>query len=1416
MTHLDLLTAGGTYQLGAYSFGGFANSSVTVTLPAQPSFVQSKLTIPATAQSQIACAVTATISDGQGGYTTETVIALLEVRDVCSVSTGYECVRITSTQTNYVPNLLNSFLYQTMEGIGNVAVSFVPPLPGYYSMSVLALQSGVLAQYWDNIWFDGTFTTVIHDRINLTWTGALVGYAAQFVSAKYFFFVVPLYSEEYTFTIDGDDSYILYVNGNLTINGWNTSCQVLSGVYSMQAGSYYFLQIEFRQLLGTARLILYWQSRSQAFQIVPPDYIYWPTRIPDSPWVQTVTQGLSKASLCYFTGPSSIKAGYTTTMSFYSVDANGIIISNPTDIYTVQFTSTLFYSSTYVSNGQSTLSFSLPTAQTYTVSVTLYGISIKGSPFSLTVAGGDLSGLLTTTSILTTSSYPVGSFQSFPVAPFDAFGNSLQSSTGISMTLSLLSTPQSSLAVSPPTNWAITYGAQVVQYSALSISFKVYIAGSYSVSFTINSVTLAGYPKTITTSASSIMVEHSSVTYTSTQVVAGNNFTAEIQARDNYYNNLTTLSTLTSTFTSSGGDVGYISTSGGVITASIMLTIAGSISLTLSINSVAVALPVITVSASSILSSSTSALTQVTSTVAAGGLASALIVWKDAYGNSWYNPSDNYSIQIIGATWTVTDNKNGTYLIQFTPLTAQVYSINVTLNSIGIIGSPGTVTVSVSAIRGIYSAFTSTSNVVAGTGLFNITSKDIGGNTIANPVRNPLMGNQYYVAIFQGPQSLSVNGTFTDYSCFNINFTQITTAGSYTVALGLVEALGMKGFYYQDSAFTILYEIYPFYNNPGATPQYYTEKDPQVSFDWTKGNPIINNANIPNLFSAKWTGKVYPSYTQTYTFYVLCDYRSRLTVAGTILFDNISTGKVATLQSGNLALNASVFYDIVLEYQNGGSGGYIYLQYSSTSVSLQTIPSSALYTQINSNLSPYSFSVLPTATRASNCIVAAGDSDPLTTAYSGKLKTITITAYDKYGNAQTATDTFFGLFQNSAVTITISGSSGSYTGTFTLTAQGVSTLSLFLQLSTGVIQALKPIYITVRPGPASAPNTVVTSPQTISAGTWGDATIKLYDAANNPLTTGGTVVLVTIASAVNTVPATQILVTDLGTGSYDCKFVAYIADTYTIDVSVNGGSYVGPSLSVIALGANPNNCIVAAPASVTLGDIIDIEITVNDQYNNAVIQSYSVFAFLYLSTNPNAKLLKFVITAVSNSYYTGTVNFTLANIDISGKCVLPSTDLTCDFTGNLSLVSGIFAPGVFAQYYSNIEFTGVPAVTEVENLISKNWGSTALGISASNLGVTWEGLLVSQSAMQLQITGTGYAFFYADTLNIMRLPDLPQANLTTDVYYWVKISYNNTNSLAQFAVQWMNVAYVDVPAANWYRWLDDTHLTGADLVIESL
>lgn len=1144
----SLLTSGGDYKVGCYNLLGFTNQTISVSLPSQPDFTLSTNQILENITSLVSFNILADVL-GLDGPSSEFVYALLELRDVCNITFGYECARVDMTNSYYIEDLLSSYIYWNISGSGTLKGEITVPFSGYYSMSIIGLQAGILGQFWDNIWFEGPFEVQYFKSFNISWNGVLAYYAKEFVSAKFFCFFTPKYTENYTISVKADDNFKLFINGDMIIDAWDSCCEEIEVFYYLVVGEYYYVQFEYRQLQTNAQIIMYWKSQSQSKQVIPEDVFFWPTRFMDSPWVQTVDQGLSKASLCYFTSENTVKAGYLSTINIYSVDFNGTVIDNPSDVFSIEFSSTIKMASIYKENGLSTLIFSLTQIGTYTVHIFLYGIEILNSPYTLTIIPGDLSPLKTTTSASSSSTYSVGVFNTITISPYDAYSNTLSSISDLSISLSLETPTLSTLSISPSDDWYSIYSQKIIIFSDLNIQFKVYISGTYSLSFFINSIILTNYPITITIQPSSIMPEHSLVIYSTTNLIAGDSFIANIQTQDNFYNNITSEITLTSSsFTSNYGNTGTVTISLGVITASIILTTSGSNVLTLKINDIEISMPTITVTANEILSYTHSEITKVTTSIVSGSIASFTIIAKDDYGNVRYNSNDSFEI-IMNVDYEISDYLNGTYYVYFYPLIVGTHLINVQVETFDIKSSPVSIVVSNSNIMGYYSTL-SVSSVTAGKGYFNIVSKDAGGNQITNPVRNKLMGKQYYFVTFQGLQSLTKNATFIDYSSYGVNFTELVKAGTYTAVLSLFEENGLIGFYYKDSSFLSMYQINSYFNHPNTSPSFYTQKDSQINFDWETGNPIINEAHIPSLFSIKWVGRLYIKYSETYTFIVTSDHRVRLTISGVILFDTITSKSSIIILSGSISLIGSCFYDFVLEYQNGGNFGRIFLQYSSTTESLKIIPSSSFYAQINSYLSPFTFNVVPAATSAAYCVVETGDDDLLEVGYSGKVKTFVILARDKYGNAQTGNDSFFAFVENLEVTVHVTGSAGVYYGTFTIDQIGNYKVKTYLNCASGAVLPSSSFTITIYPGEIKPINTILTGIQNLDAESWGSFSVKLYDQANNALTSGGYSVTIEILTLNTTVPSGQILIIDNKDGSYTGTFIIFIADIYNFTLYV--------------------------------------------------------------------------------------------------------------------------------------------------------------------------------------------------------------------------------------------------------------------------
>ncbi len=131
-----------------------------------------------------------------------------------------------------------------------------------------------------------------------------------------------------------------------------------------------------------------------------------------------------------------------------------------------------------------------------------------------------------------------------------------------------------------------------------------------------------------------------------------------------------------------------------------------------------------------------------------------------------------------------------------------------------------------------------------------------------------------------------------------------------------------------------------YFDNMNFTDLKVTRTDATVNFDWGGGSPYSSIG--VDTFTARWTGKVEPQYSQTYTFYTQTDDGVRLWVNGQLLIDKwIDQGP--TEWSGQIALTAGQRYDIRMDFYENGGGATAKLSWSSASQPKQIIPQNRLY-----------------------------------------------------------------------------------------------------------------------------------------------------------------------------------------------------------------------------------------------------------------------------------------------------------------------------------------------------------------------------------------------------------------------------------------------------------------------------------------
>lgn len=158
-----------------------------------------------------------------------------------------------------------------------------------------------------------------------------------------------------------------------------------------------------------------------------------------------------------------------------------------------------------------------------------------------------------------------------------------------------------------------------------------------------------------------------------------------------------------------------------------------------------------------------------------------------------------------------------------------------------------------------------------------------------------------------------------------------------------------------------------------------TRTDATVNFDWGSKSPATEIA--ADDFAVRWTGKIRPKYSETYTFSTTSDDGVRLWVNGVQLINRWSDS-AAQENRGTISLQADRQYDIKLEYYENRGLATAQLKWSSAHQLKEIVPQSALF----------SSALAATATNAKPVIMGA--SGPLATTQSASLPIVGLSVSD--------------------------------------------------------------------------------------------------------------------------------------------------------------------------------------------------------------------------------------------------------------------------------------------------------------------------------------------------------------------------------------------------------------------------------------
>ncbi len=259
-------------QSAGGSFNQLVNVDITLTNPAALPIdaFGFRMTYPSALVSFQSVSVAGTLTQSWvaiSGNETAPGVAQIGGFNFTPVTTGGVLVRVTFLVTTNVLGsgamALSNFV-DDIVGATTVNATFTTaPTPG---------GAGLLGEYYNNIDFTGALLQRVDPTVNFDWAlgSPDPSMGTNDFSVRWTGYVVPQFTQTYTFYTVTDDGVRLYVNNQLVINFWIDQAAIeRSGTIALTAGVPVAIRMEMYEQAGEAVAMLSWSSASQPKQIIP-------------------------------------------------------------------------------------------------------------------------------------------------------------------------------------------------------------------------------------------------------------------------------------------------------------------------------------------------------------------------------------------------------------------------------------------------------------------------------------------------------------------------------------------------------------------------------------------------------------------------------------------------------------------------------------------------------------------------------------------------------------------------------------------------------------------------------------------------------------------------------------------------------------------------------------------------------------------------------------------------------------------------------------------------------------------------------------------------------------------------------------------------------------------------------------------
>ena len=965
----------------------------------------------------------------------------------------------------------------------------------------------------------------------------------------------------------------------------------------------------------------------------------------------TVTPGaFSLATSSVSVTPASIPSATTAVVTLTARDAAGN--QEATGGLAVNFSlgagsaTGTFSPVTDNNNGTYSATFTGVLAGTNTVTATIYTQSVTAAAPTITVTPGVVSLAQSTVSIAP-ASIQSGGTATITLTARDVNGN-LETAGGSSVVFGLGAGAASGMFGAVTDNHNGTYSA----------TFTGVLAGTNTVTATINSQGLTAAAPTVTVTPGPDSLAQSTVSIAPSSIQSGGVATITLTARDAAGNQVSS-GGLSVAFGLGAGSASGVFTAvadlgHGIYVATFTGILAGTNTVTAKIGgqSVASTPPTITVTAAAVnLADST--VTVAPGIIQSGSTATVTLSARDGNGNLESAGGATVVFGLAGsATGTfsaVTDNHNGTYTASFTGLLVGTSTVTASYNAQGLTSTLPTITVTagpVSLSRSVVSV-TPGSVQSGSTAGITLVTLDANGNVVtgAATVTFALGGgsatgtigavtnhdNGVYTATFTGSgigtnditatiDALAVTGAAPaivvtpgpislTQSLVTVAPASIQSGSSATVTLTTRDAAGNL----ENGGASVVFTL-----GGGSATGFFGAVVDQGNGVYTAPftgilagtNTIGATVNTQALTSAAPTIAVTPG-----PFSLL---QSSVTIApasvaaGSNALVTLTARDAAGNQetSGGLTANftlqggsATGGFGAVADHNDGTYTALFTGLTAGTSAVQGSLDSQAL----TSAAAPIIGTPGPVSLSQSTITIAPGS------VQAGGTALITLTARDVGGDQENTGGLLVSFgFGAGGATGAIGAVTDNHDGAYTATFTGIDAGTLVITAAVNAQALTSPLpQITVTPGPVSISQSSVTvTPGSIQAGASAVVTLTARDAAGNPETTGG----LGVAFALGAGRATGTIgpITDNLDGTYTTTFTGDIDGTNTIIGAVGGVPLTTPAPTITVTPGAPSltaSVVSVSPSTIPVGGTAVVTFTTTDNFGNPETAGGATVAF---------------------------------------------------------------------------------------------------------------------------------------------------------------------------------------------------------------